>query len=386
MIFFLCALLGILLLLASDLTRGDSLPEIEGLTWQEVTLPSSLAECPQPVLVGVPESYAPGRETPLLVGIHTWSAGYRQYAPLLGPACARRGWLLALPHFRGPNLTTNPAPLEAGGSLPAQHDVLEAVHHVQAHHNVDPQRILLTGGSGGGHMALLLAGKYPHVWAGVSAWCPITSLREWHAQGNSYAPHIEAVCGGAPGDSPEVDFEYLRRSPRTFITNLAATPVFIGHGDKDATILVEQTFKTYDLLRRHPHCAELYSWHGGHEMLVERALEWLAGQTRPPAAPRELRIVSDEGKWYHWLYVEPAGPLALGRVEATVTDDDPPGLRLQVERCAEVQVQLAAVGLPGTAAVEAVNRPLQPGEAVVVKDVLKLRPARPEPSTYHLSC
>ncbi len=44
-----------------------------------------------------------------------------------GREAARRGWLVVLPHFRGPNTTSNPTPTQAGGSLLAQHDIDESV-------------------------------------------------------------------------------------------------------------------------------------------------------------------------------------------------------------------------------------------------------------------
>ncbi len=66
---------------------------------------------------------------------------------------------------------------------------------------IDPQRIYLVGVSGGGHMALLMAGRAPEVWAGVSAWCGISDLAAWHRQtkaaGLSYWQSLEKACGGA---------------------------------------------------------------------------------------------------------------------------------------------------------------------------------------------
>ena len=45
---------------------------------------------------------------------------------------------------------------------------------------MDDKRIYLVGISGGGQMALIMAGRAPNVWAGVSAWVPIADLAEWH--------------------------------------------------------------------------------------------------------------------------------------------------------------------------------------------------------------
>ncbi|NOZ20411.1 MAG: prolyl oligopeptidase family serine peptidase, partial [Planctomycetes bacterium] len=92
----------------------------------------------------------------------------------MGPPALERGWLLVLPNFRGPNLPKNPKAPEACASIPAQHDVIDSVNYMIANFNVDKKRIYLTGGSGGGHMAHMMAAKYPDLWAGVSAWVSIT--------------------------------------------------------------------------------------------------------------------------------------------------------------------------------------------------------------------
>lgn len=360
----LCLLVLSLVLLLCTLIdrRGDGLPEIEGLQLLETTVASSLDGKPQPLVVGVPASLPATDSTPLLVGIHTWSADYRQMLPQFAPLCAKYGWLMVLPHFRGPNLTSSDCPREAGGSLPAQRDVLDAVEHMRGAYAVDPERLYMIGGSGGGHMSLLMAGKYPDLWAGVSAWCPVSHLPEWHAQDNSYRPHIEAVCGGAPGLSAEVDFEYLRRSPRTFLTNAAATNLQIAHGDKDQTIYVSQTWRTYEALRPLPHRCEFTSWTGGHDLITARGFQWLSEQRRPAAAPRQLHLVSDEGKWFHWLYLEPTAPLTLARCEAVMGAEAPRALTVRVAPLSRVRVRLADLDLPAPSAATCESRAWPFGE------------------------
>ncbi len=332
------------------------LPDVEGLTWEELRLTSTLDGAEQPIVVGVPDTYEPGRPTPLLVALHTWSYGYRQEADQYGPDAARRGWLLVLPHFRGPNLATNPQATEAGGSLVAQHDIIDAVEHMKRTYTVDAERVYLSGSSGGGHMALLMAGKHPDVWGAVCAWCPVTDLTEWHAQGNQYAQHIEAVCGGAPGASAEVDFEYLRRSPRTFITNAANTPVLLGHGDRDSTIDPQQSWRTFLRLRDVPqHRTVFRSWSAGHAGLVSDGLDWAAEQQRSHDPPREVHVVTDETKWYFWVFADPSAPLEVGRVAAS---GGPGPLALKVENLARVGVDLSKLERPFPSSLECDGRPV----------------------------
>lgn len=345
------------LCLLNAAVEATPLPDVQGVTWQELRLTSTFDGAEQPVIVGVPDSYKAGRTTPLLIGLHTWSYDCRQPAQEYGVEAARRGWLLALPHFRGPNLTTNPRPTKAGGSLAAQHDIIDAVEHMKRSYAVDPDRVYLSGGSGGGHMALLMAGKYPDVWGAVCSWCPITDLAEWHAQGNRYAQHVEAVCGGPPNASPEVAFEYLRRSPRTFITNAANTPILLGHGDRDPTIDPEQSWRTFLCLRSVPeHRAIFRSWSAGHVALVPEGLDWAGGQRRPAEPPQEMHLVTDEAKWYHWVFAEPARPLELGRVIAKA---DTGAIALDLEGLACVGANFGVLRLTEPSNIECDGRPVR---------------------------
>ncbi|MGC9316565.1 MAG: alpha/beta hydrolase family protein [Armatimonadota bacterium] len=297
-------------------SEGAELPRLPGIELAEASVPSSIDGRNQPIIIGVPDSYEPGTPTPLLVGLHTWSYGYSQRAEAYGRQAAERGWLLVLPHFRGPNTTANPRPREAGGSLLAQHDIVDAYRHMVESFNVDLDRVYLTGDSGGGHMTLLMAGKYPDLWAAAAAYCPPTDLREWWEVHNSYAQHIEAVCGGPPGAGPEIDFEYLRRSPRTFMTNLAPLDVLLAHGDRDPTIPVEQSWRTFRVLEAVPeHRTVLHAFSGGHESDHDEALDWLAEHRRPALPPRQLHLVTDESKAYYWAELGVADESRLASAE-----------------------------------------------------------------------
>ncbi len=366
--FAVCLTLAICL--CHDRTDAAALPRIPQLELTEVRIPSSVDGRGQPVVVGVPATYAAGTVLPLLVGLHTWSAEYLQMVEGYGPEAARRQWLLLCPHFRGANLATNPRATEAGGSVLAQHDIIDAIAYVKAHYSVDDRRVYIVGGSGGGHMTCLMVTKYPDVFAAGTAWCPITDFRDWHAQQNGYAPHIEAVCGGKPGASPQVDFEYARRSPRTFITNAATTPLLIGHGDKDGVILPEQSWQTFRELRHLPaHQVVFESWSAGHDGKTAEGLDWAATKLRPLTPPSRLDIVTDEAKAYFWLRVAPRAALTLGRCtavlvrEGTQVSKDEVARRteltLRTQDAGQVRVDLKALGL---------GAPQTLGDGAVVKD------------------
>jgi len=352
----LCVILIALIALAVGTGELEAapLPAIERIDLSEARIPSTVDGQEQPIVVGVPESYEEGKALPLLVGLHTWSSQYLQMVKEYGEPAAEHQWLLVCPHFRGPNLTTNPKATQAGGSLLAQHDIIDAIEYMKANYAVDDLRIYIIGGSGGGHMTSLMCSKYPDVFAAGVAYCPITSLKDWHAQGNPYAKHVEAVCAGKPGDSPEIDFEYTRRSPRTFITNAANCRLLISHGDKDGTIWTSQSWETYAKLRPLNHKVVFESWSAGHVGNTPSGIKWLSTKVRSTDVPEHLQIVTDEAKSYFWLYLAPTEGLTLAKCTAKLSRTSPKEgdaaaqkveLSLNCKDAAEVRVDLEALGL-----------------------------------------
>lgn len=270
------------------------------------------------------------KTVPLLVVLHSWSGGYDQkgFAEDCLKECEFRTWAMIHPHFRGPNVKP-----EACASELAVQDVLDAVAYAKKQTNVDEQRIYLAGTSGGGHMSLIMAGRHPHIWAGVSAWVPISDLAAWHAESiarkQRYAANMEAVCGGKPGDSPEVDKQYRNRSPLTWLDRAKDLPIDINTGIDDGhtgSVPVSQSLIAFNLLaalnghmecqfppaqieaitvrreiaedlavkslvepgrkhkvliRREAGSARVTIFQGGHEGDMPTAIRWLAQQVKP---------------------------------------------------------------------------------------------------------
>jgi acetyl esterase/lipase len=183
----------------------------------------------QPTLFYKPEG---GKPVPLLVALHTWSYGCQYPEPDYAKWCIAKGWAFVHPEFRGPN--NRP---EACGSDLAVQDILSAVDYARQHAAIDPDRIYLVGVSGGGHAAMLLAGRAPALWAGVSAWCGIFDLKDWYEQCQArklgYADAIAQACGGPPGTSPAVDEQYRRRSGSAWLENAKNVPLDLNTGIHD---------------------------------------------------------------------------------------------------------------------------------------------------------
>ncbi|MGN0847533.1 MAG: prolyl oligopeptidase family serine peptidase [Kiritimatiellia bacterium] len=201
-----------------------------------VRVRSSLDGTLQPCYFWAPDA-ARTQEVPLVVGLHTWSGDYRQvehYRTVLDYA-RWKGWAMVGPNFRGPNST----PPACGGE-PAVQDIVDAIDYAKAQVKIDPKRVYIVGGSGGGHMTLLMLGRHPEIFAGAAAFCPITDLARWHADSllkhpgrvARYAAMMEGACGGTPAEKPE---EYRRRSPLTWLARAkaAGVPTYIVTGIHD---------------------------------------------------------------------------------------------------------------------------------------------------------
>ena len=312
-------ILAALLLFLPDCTLYAAAPSTLPAL-QDIRYPSAADRTEQPALWYAPPGDLP---VPLLVGLHSWSGNYKQPDPVSAAWCVAKGWAMIRPDFRGPN--SRP---EACGSELAVQDVLSAVEWAKSQRKIDPDRIYLIGGSGGGHMSLLMAGRSPQTWAAVSAWCPITDLTRWHADSTQrksrYAQMMEKSCGGVPGSSAEVDRQYAARSPLSHLAKAAGLPIDVATGIEDGhkgSVPVGHTLRAFNVLakegdrvsnaditaieakpqmpaallqaiedpsygRRKPLYrkvsgnARVTLFEGGHEILTEAGLAWLEQQRK----------------------------------------------------------------------------------------------------------
>lgn len=266
---------------------------------------------------------------PLLVCLHTWSSNYLTVEKFYADWCIEKKWAMVRPNFRGPNST----PAGCGSEL-AVKDVISAVAWAKTQRKIDETRIYLMGGSGGGHMSLLMAGRAPEIWAGVSAWCPISDLTRWHADSkrlkNRYGAMMEKACGGAPGAGAEIDAQYKLRSPLTHLAAAKGINLQIATGITDGhsgSVPVGHTLRAFNavaadadrfseddiaameaqpkmperllqaitdasygdnkpLLRRASGNAQVTIFQGGHNILPDAGLMWLEKQRKgQPAVP-----------------------------------------------------------------------------------------------------
>lgn len=270
--------------------------------------------------------------TPLLVSLHSWSGDYTQDRSEWLHQAVERDWIYLQPNFRGVN--QHP---EACGSPLARQDILDAIQWTIEHYAVDESRIYLAGVSGGGHMTMLMAGYHPERFSAVSAWVGISDLAAWYrfhrkdGQPQRYAQMMAASCGGAPGDSLQVDEQYHARSPVHFLSQVGDLHVDLNAGVQDGktgSVPIHHTLRAFNAiargnggglvsdaemdqlwrqdhldhprpedvaadahygreirLRRRAGHARVTIFDGGHEGLPSAACAWLATKSRPTRGP-----------------------------------------------------------------------------------------------------
>ncbi len=201
----------------------------------DIRIVSSLDGAEQPALWLPPLG---DRDRPLLVVLHSWSSPYDQHAGIPFAMWAQEnGWAVIAPQFRGINDDA-----EAMGSDLAVQDVADAIEYAIAQDGVDANRVYAVGLSGGGMMALLLAGRHPDLVDGVAAWGGVYDLVAFYQQSRSAGSHyyglIRRVCGGVPTTPGPAQDECLHRSPITYLdaAREQETPVYIGQGIGDTLL------------------------------------------------------------------------------------------------------------------------------------------------------
>ncbi|MEZ6124315.1 MAG: prolyl oligopeptidase family serine peptidase [Planctomycetaceae bacterium] len=308
-------------LVADDVASETVLPQL-----QTMTVTSSLDGSDEPVRYWAPES-ANETLTPLLVFLHSWSSDVRQDNSKWHREAVARNWVYLHPNFRGANQTP-----KATGSKFARQDILDAMNVIRKQYRIDPDRVYLAGVSGGGHMAMLMAGHHPDQFTAVSAWVGISDLADWYqfhcrnGEPQKYAKMILKSLGQPPGSDAETDADYRDRSPVFHLQHAARLPVDLWAGVNDGhagSVPVSHTLKAYNVLaaaqgaptvtdvemeqlwtdrklklptdedtvtdatlgreirlRRTAGASRVTIFEGGHESIPAAACEWLANQHR----------------------------------------------------------------------------------------------------------
>ena len=228
--------------------------DIPYVTRDGLTLPMQLLLPVQPA--------RPDRRWPLIVFVRG-SAWFKQdvcgVIPLLSRFAAR-GYAIAMPEYRHSGIAAFPCQVQ---------DAKSCIRFMRMHadaYSIDPEQVLLWGGSSGGHTAVLAAlsadmpeldtpdyGEFSEEVKGVIDYYGVVDI--------TMPDGFPTTLNHQQPDSPEGQFlghvnvnEHPELAQKTVITNYvradrAIPPVFIIHGSKDRLVNFEHSLKLYRKLR-----------------------------------------------------------------------------------------------------------------------------------------
>ena len=154
-----------------------------------------------------------------------------------------RGFVVANVEYRVASQATAPA---------AVTDALDATHWFFKHareYRVDPRRIVVTGGSAGGHLALMV-GMTPKS-AHMGPVSPVAAVVDGYGITDAVellnGPHRQSWAGDwIPAGPARVELA-RKVSPLTYVRH-DLPPIFIAQGADDPTVPVEQSIRLHDAL------------------------------------------------------------------------------------------------------------------------------------------
>jgi dipeptidyl aminopeptidase/acylaminoacyl peptidase len=123
-------------------------------------------------------------------------------------------------------------------------DVAAGAEYLRRLPYVDPDRVIVFGGSYGGYMTFMAVTKKPDLWRAGVAWVGITDLKRMY---DSSMEHFKYFLREQMGDPDEHAALWADRSAVTFAHQLTAKLLMV-HGTNDPRCPVEQSRRFRDRL------------------------------------------------------------------------------------------------------------------------------------------
>jgi dipeptidyl aminopeptidase/acylaminoacyl peptidase len=193
-----------------------------------------------PALLYAPRDLAPDERLPAIVHVHggptgQWLRGFDPFAQFL----VDRGLVVIEPNIRGSTgygVDFRDAAIKDWGGADLE-DIAAAAEYLKTLPYVDPERLVVFGGSYGGFMALVAATKKPDIWRAAVAWVGVSDLHKLYEKSME---HFKYYFREQMGD-PEKDRALWRdRSAIEFADRLRAKLLMV-HGVNDPRCPVEQS-------------------------------------------------------------------------------------------------------------------------------------------------
>jgi acetyl esterase/lipase len=207
----------------------------------------------------------PGRPRPTLIWIHGggWTGGAKESATGI-PAYLAMGMNVVNVEYRLARIAPAPAAVE---------DCRCALRWVIQHaseYGIDTARLVVSGGSAGGHLALT-TGMLPAS-AGLDRQCPgpdnlnVAAIVNWYGISDVNelldGPNMRAYAVTWLGSGPDRDAIAKRVSPLTYVRR-GLPPILTIHGDADPTVPYTQSVRLHQALSAAGVANELMTMAGG---------------------------------------------------------------------------------------------------------------------------
>ncbi len=223
----------------------------------------------------------PGAEQPhptifIVHGGPTWQ-DRDAFAPVV-QAWVDHGFAVVLVNYRGSTGygTAWRDALEGNPGLTELEDIAKVHDWAVASGLADPERVVLSGGSWGGYLALLGLGTQPERWSlGVAAVPVADYVAAFEDEMEPLKAFDRSLFGGSPPDIPEV---YRKRSLITYVEQVRV-PVMILAGENDPRCPIRQIENYLSRLRELGLPHEVYRFDAGHgSLVIEETLQQLAAE------------------------------------------------------------------------------------------------------------
>ncbi|MFQ5506819.1 MAG: S9 family peptidase [Planctomycetota bacterium] len=194
-----------------------------------------------------PPDFDPAKKYPLILEIH--GGPFANYGPRFAAEIqlyAARGYVVLYLNPRG----STSYGAEFGNLIhhnyPGQDydDLMSGVDAVIRRGYIDPKRLFVTGGSGGGVLTSWIVGKTDRFRAAVVA-KPVINWYSFALTSDAYSFFHRYWFSGFPWDKPE---EYLKRSPISLVGNVK-TPTMLLTGEADYRTPMSESEQYYQALK-----------------------------------------------------------------------------------------------------------------------------------------
>jgi len=228
--------------LNEDLLSGRTLGKVERLA-----VVSAYDQLPVDAWIVTPPGFDPARKYPLILEIH--GGPYASYGPVFATddqLYAAAGYVVVYANPRGSTSYGDKFANAIEHAYPGHDydDLMSAVDAAVAKGFVDPNRLFVTGGSGGGVLTAWIVGKTHRFRAAVSQ-KPVINWSSEVLTADLYPWMAKYWFGKLPWEDPQ---GYWARSPLSLAPNIT-TPTLVIVGDQDLRTPDGESEQLYDALR-----------------------------------------------------------------------------------------------------------------------------------------